>query len=67
MSKLLVNTIVISCLLFASSAFSAGNTSLSETIASAEHQTYLSEYKSYPQARRSDLTLHMMEIVSEHY
>ncbi len=75
MSNRTTNTIVVSCLLFASSAFfaspvfstmgHANNTLLNETIASAMHQTYISEYNSYPSARRSDLTVQMLNIISE--
>ncbi|MEE9351094.1 MAG: hypothetical protein V3U78_02445 [Thiotrichaceae bacterium] len=76
MSKRIVSTILVSsvaaCLLLAPAAFSAykmPSNSSNEGISTAKIQSYgsksyISEYKSYPNARRSALTLHIQNIVA---
>ncbi len=73
MSKRIVSTILVSsvaaCLLLAPAAFSAYKMPINQAITTTKIQSYasesyISEYKSYPNARRSALTLHMLNIVA---
>lgn len=68
MSKRIMKTITISCLLGASSTVTAmpvpnQNNPLTIEQIAKEYQSYTVDYKDYPPARRSELTTHILTTV----
>lgn len=70
MSKRIMKTITISCLLGASSTITAmpvpnQSTPLTIEQIAKEYQSYTVDYKDYPPARRSELTTHVLTTVED--
>jgi len=62
MSNRIINTITISCVLLGSTAMAEQKPMVVEKIV-AEYQSYITDYKSYPSARRSILTEHLVAAI----
>ncbi len=65
MSNRIINTITISCVLLGASTAIASQKPITVEKIAKENKSYIVDYKSYPEARRSALTQQLLASIEE--